>query len=139
MQAIHVRSPAVAGCPDGYMATRPPRVSNLWIMVLAMAGEITTTGIRASVLEPENAAAAGGHDPRLEVDQPAVVDRRALRRADAMRVVTDVARRSLADDVLVVILERRVGEDAGAVVALVAQRVVCRALAGVVGDRRTGA
>src|SRR5712691_6592275 len=65
-----------------------------WVVIYSVARQIAATSPVAKVVESQHAAAARRHEPLVEVDQVAVVRRRALGAADAVRIVTDRARRA---------------------------------------------
>ena len=91
-------------------------------MILPMAYQVAAAAGRADALPPDRLRAALRDNTGLEVHQPGVAERGALRAADTMRIVTNVAGRPCADDVLAVLFEaaRHVPKDAGPVVAFVA-------------------
>ena len=94
-------------------------------MVFPVAGECAGAAACAQVGEGRaDAVAGGGDDGSVEVDEFGIF-------ADAVRVVAGGAGRVFIVDVLLVFAEGFVGEDAGAVVAVVAQGVGEGAFGGV--------
>ena len=94
------------------------------IVIPPVTRQITLPAPKAHLVPTQNSAAARRDEALVEVDQMRIVRRRPLRAADAVRVVTNRARRGLAGDVPVVLAARPVAEDDASVVALVAERVV---------------
>ena len=95
-------------------------------VVFSVAGEGAGSGIAPAIGEGRPFAVGGGQDDRaVEVDQVCVL-------ADAVGVVARGTGAILALDVLLVLIEALVVEDAGTVVAFIAKGVGLRALGGVV-------
>src|SRR6185503_2779532 len=116
----------------GRHARRPPATESISIafrvVVAAVARQVTAPGARARRVVAKDAARVRRDEPLVEVDEVRVVGGGPLRAADAVRVMAQRARRLHADDVELMPAERLVAEDAGPVVALVAERVRRRAL-----------
>src|SRR5439155_6602006 len=99
-----------------------------WIVAMAVTRQVTATLVGARLLPPERTVAARRDEPPVEIDQVGVVRRRALRTADAVRVVADRAGRIVEQNVPEVLLEGRNAQDNAPIVALVAESVGVRAL-----------
>ena len=94
------------------------------VMVLTMAYKIASSRELALIFEAQVAVAARGNDRCVEVDQMRVVIGIALRAANAMRVMTSIAGRILAANVLVMLSEALVIQDAVAAVAAIAECII---------------
>src|SRR5438094_490504 len=93
------------------------------VMFNPMTIQIAATAAGSRDLEAKQPARVRRHESFVEVDQATVVRRRALRRADAVRVVAHRARGRRVHEVTVVLFERDVRENARPVVALVTERI----------------
>ena len=95
-------------------------------MILTMAYEVTGSRELTLVLESEVAVTARGNDRRIEVDKMRIVRRIPLITANAMRVMTDIARGIFATNMLVVFLEAFVIQNTVSAVAAITQSIIRR-------------
>ncbi len=105
-------------------------------MLFAVTAQSATAGESASIdkLYPITPAAhphTGDHRD-VEVDEVGVVDAVALRVADAVRVMANIARGLFFDNMFFMFAETLIAQDTVAIVAAVTQGIVGRALRGVV-------
>ena len=60
-------------------------------MCLAMTSQQTIAAVDTSVNESQKSASCGSHNTYVKIDEVRIIYRTALRTADTMRVVTNVA------------------------------------------------
>ena len=93
-------------------------------MILAMAKQVTGTGSIPAVREKKFAVTIGRHNLGVEVNKMRVIVQVALRAADAMRIVANIARRVFTAYVFVVFSEALVIQNTVPAVARIAKCII---------------
>lgn len=101
-------------------------------MILTVAQKVAGAGLLALIDEPQLPVLVRKHNRGVEVDQVRVVGGVALRVADSVWVMADIAWRIFASNVLVVLREAFISQNALLTVAAITQCIGRRALGRVV-------